>query len=63
MAYRAAEAVPIVSRGAAAVERSAARGAGRKRDTDFLAAPVSGNPKVVGAGKLSLKVDDGLEAL
>ena len=56
MAYRAAKAAPIVSRGAAAVERSANREAGRKRDTDFLAAPVSGNPKVVSAGKLSLAV-------
>ena len=54
MAYRAAKAAPIVSRGAVAVERSADREAGRKRDTDFLAAPVSGNPKVVSAGKLSL---------
>jgi 3-hydroxyisobutyrate dehydrogenase-like beta-hydroxyacid dehydrogenase len=32
------------------------REAARKRDTDFLAAPVSGNPKVVRAGKLSLAV-------
>jgi 3-hydroxyisobutyrate dehydrogenase-like beta-hydroxyacid dehydrogenase len=56
MAYRAAKAAPIVSCGAAAVERSADREAGRKRDTDFLAAPVSGNPKVVSAGKLSLAV-------
>ena len=56
MAYRAAKAAPIVSRGAAAVERSADREAGRKRATDFLAAPVSGNPKVVSAGKLSLAV-------
>jgi 3-hydroxyisobutyrate dehydrogenase-like beta-hydroxyacid dehydrogenase len=60
------------------VEASAAvRDAGRKRETDFLAAPVSGNPKVVSAGTLVLeqarrsgialaaenvKVDDGLEA-
>ena len=35
---------------------AAVRDAGRKRDTDFLAAPVSGNPKVVSAGKLSLAV-------
>jgi 3-hydroxyisobutyrate dehydrogenase-like beta-hydroxyacid dehydrogenase len=39
------------------MEASAAvRDAGRKRETDFLAAPVSGNPKVVSAGKLSLAV-------
>lgn len=35
---------------------AAVRAAGQKRDTDFLAAPVSGNPKVVRAGKLSLAV-------
>jgi 3-hydroxyisobutyrate dehydrogenase len=35
---------------------AAVREAGQKRDTDFLAAPVSGNPKVVRAGKLSLAV-------
>jgi 3-hydroxyisobutyrate dehydrogenase len=39
------------------MEASAAvREAGEKRGTDVLAAPVSGNPKVVGAGKLSLAV-------
>jgi 3-hydroxyisobutyrate dehydrogenase-like beta-hydroxyacid dehydrogenase len=39
------------------MESSAAvREAARKRQTDFLAAPVSGNPKVVSAGKLSLAV-------
>ncbi len=39
------------------MESSAAvREAGQKRETDFLAAPVSGNPKVVSAGKLSLAV-------
>jgi 3-hydroxyisobutyrate dehydrogenase len=41
-----------VSMGASA----AVREAGQKRETDFLAAPVSGNPKVVQAGKLSLAV-------
>jgi 3-hydroxyisobutyrate dehydrogenase len=35
---------------------AAVRQAGQKRETDFLAAPVSGNPKVVQAGKLSLAV-------
>jgi 3-hydroxyisobutyrate dehydrogenase len=35
---------------------AAVREAGQKRETDFLAAPVSGNPKVVTAGKLSLAV-------
>lgn len=35
---------------------AAVREAGQKRETDFLAAPVSGNPKVVKAGKLSLAV-------
>ncbi|MBO0838745.1 MAG: NAD(P)-dependent oxidoreductase [Actinobacteria bacterium] len=39
------------------VQASAAvREAAEKRGTDFLAAPVSGNPKVVRAGKLSLAV-------
>jgi 3-hydroxyisobutyrate dehydrogenase len=39
------------------VQASAAvRAAAEKRGTDFLAAPVSGNPKVVRAGKLSLAV-------
>jgi 3-hydroxyisobutyrate dehydrogenase-like beta-hydroxyacid dehydrogenase len=39
------------------MEASAAvREAAEKRGTDVLAAPVSGNPKVVGAGKLSLAV-------
>jgi 3-hydroxyisobutyrate dehydrogenase-like beta-hydroxyacid dehydrogenase len=39
------------------MESSAAvREAARMRQTDFLAAPVSGNPKVVSAGKLSLAV-------
>jgi 3-hydroxyisobutyrate dehydrogenase len=39
------------------MEASAAvREAGEKRGTDVLAAPVSGNPKVVSAGKLSLAV-------
>jgi 3-hydroxyisobutyrate dehydrogenase len=39
------------------MEASAAvRDAGEKRGTDVLAAPVSGNPKVVSAGKLSLAV-------
>jgi 3-hydroxyisobutyrate dehydrogenase-like beta-hydroxyacid dehydrogenase len=32
------------------------RAAAAKRDTDYLAAPVSGNPKVVTAGKLTLAV-------
>lgn len=32
------------------------RAAAAKRDTDYLAAPVSGNPKVVAAGKLTLAV-------
>jgi 3-hydroxyisobutyrate dehydrogenase-like beta-hydroxyacid dehydrogenase len=35
---------------------AAVRQAGEKRGTEFLAAPVSGNPKVVRAGKLSLAV-------
>jgi 3-hydroxyisobutyrate dehydrogenase-like beta-hydroxyacid dehydrogenase len=35
---------------------AAVRAAGEKRGTEFLAAPVSGNPKVVRAGKLSLAV-------
>src|SRR5215469_13602058 len=35
---------------------AAVREAAEKRGTDFLAAPVSGNPKVVRAGKLSLAV-------
>jgi 3-hydroxyisobutyrate dehydrogenase-like beta-hydroxyacid dehydrogenase len=35
---------------------AAVREAGEKRGTEFLAAPVSGNPKVVRAGKLSLAV-------
>ncbi len=39
------------------VQASAAvRAAAEKRGTEFLAAPVSGNPKVVRAGKLSLAV-------
>ncbi len=39
------------------VEASAeVREATAKRDTDYLAAPVSGNPKVVAAGKLTLAV-------
>ena len=39
------------------MEASAAvREAAERRGTDFLAAPVSGNPKVVSAGKLSLAV-------
>ncbi|HEY3646597.1 MAG TPA: NAD(P)-binding domain-containing protein [Streptosporangiaceae bacterium] len=79
----AAKAAPMISRGAVAVDQPsdlsgrAVRDAGRKRETDFLAAPVSGNPKVVSAGTLILeqarrsditlaaenvKVDDGLEA-
>jgi 3-hydroxyisobutyrate dehydrogenase-like beta-hydroxyacid dehydrogenase len=32
------------------------RGAAADRGTDFLAAPVSGNPKVIGAGKLTVAV-------
>src|ERR1035441_2200965 len=44
-----------VSMEASAVVRDAAS----KRETDFLAAPVSGNPKVVSAGKLSLAVSGG----
>lgn len=35
---------------------AAARAAAAKRGTDFLAAPVSGNPKVVSAGKLTFAV-------
>ena len=79
----AAKAAPMISHGAVAVDQPsdlsgrAVRDAGRKRETDFLAAPVSGNPKVVSAGTLILeharrsditlaaekvKVDDGLEA-
>src|ERR1035438_7719473 len=42
------------------MEASAAvRDAASKRETDFLAAPVSGNPKVVSAGQLSLAVSGG----
>src|SRR5437588_243761 len=48
--------VAIYNRTAAKAAPMVSRGAGRKRDTDFLAAPVSGNPKVVSAGKLSLAV-------
>src|ERR1035437_5905465 len=45
------------------MEASAAvRDAASKRETDFLAAPVSGNPKVVSAGKLSLAVSGGAGA-
>lgn len=40
---------------------AAVREAGQKRETDFLAAPVSGNPKVVKAGKLSLAVSGSRE--
>jgi 3-hydroxyisobutyrate dehydrogenase len=40
---------------------AAVREAGEKRGTEFLAAPVSGNPKVVRAGKLSLAVSGKLE--
>jgi len=40
---------------------AAVREAGQKRETDFLAAPVSGNPKVVTAGKLSLAVSGSRE--
>jgi 3-hydroxyisobutyrate dehydrogenase len=40
---------------------AAAREAAEKRGTEFLAAPVSGNPKVVRAGKLSLAVSGKLE--
>ena len=40
---------------------AAVRAAGQKRQTDFLAAPVSGNPKVVKAGKLSLAVSGSRE--
>ncbi len=79
----AAKAAPMISRGAVAVDQPsdlsgrAVRDVGRKRETDFLAARVSGNPKVVSAGTLILeqarrsditlaaenvKVDDGLEA-
>jgi 3-hydroxyisobutyrate dehydrogenase-like beta-hydroxyacid dehydrogenase len=35
---------------------AAVREAGQKRDTDFLAAPVSGNPKVVSSGGLTFAV-------
>ena len=93
MAYRALEhpmvgwigAGRMISRGAVAVDQPsdlsgrAVRDAGRKQkqESDFLAAPVSGNPKVVSAGTLILeharrsditlaaenvKVADGLEA-
>ena len=79
----AAKAAPMISCGAVAVDQPsdlsgrAVRDVGRKRETDFLAARVSGNPKVVSAGTLILeqarrsditlaaenvKVDDGLEA-
>ncbi|GAB3569431.1 hypothetical protein GCM10027445_21260 [Amycolatopsis endophytica] len=47
-----------VSTGASAEARAAAAG----RDTDFLAAPVSGNPKVVKSGKLTLAVSGPREA-
>ena len=40
---------------------AAVREAGEKRGVEFLAAPVSGNPKVVRAGKLSLAVSGSLE--
>jgi 3-hydroxyisobutyrate dehydrogenase-like beta-hydroxyacid dehydrogenase len=40
---------------------AAVREAGEKRGTEFLAAPVSGNPKVVRAGKLSLAVSGKLD--
>jgi 3-hydroxyisobutyrate dehydrogenase-like beta-hydroxyacid dehydrogenase len=40
---------------------AAARAAAEKRSTEFLAAPVSGNPKVVRAGKLSLAVSGKLD--
>jgi 3-hydroxyisobutyrate dehydrogenase len=40
---------------------AAVRGAGDKRGTEFLAAPVSGNPRVVRAGKLSLAVSGKVE--
>lgn len=40
---------------------AAVRAAGQKRQTEFLAAPVSGNPKVVKAGKLSLAVSGSRE--
>jgi 3-hydroxyisobutyrate dehydrogenase len=40
---------------------AAVREAGEKRGAEFLAAPVSGNPKVVRAGKLSLAVSGNLE--
>jgi 3-hydroxyisobutyrate dehydrogenase-like beta-hydroxyacid dehydrogenase len=40
---------------------AAVREAGEKRGTEFLAAPVSGNPKVVRAGKLSLAVSGSIE--
>jgi 3-hydroxyisobutyrate dehydrogenase-like beta-hydroxyacid dehydrogenase len=40
---------------------AAVREAGEKRGTEFLAAPVSGNPKVVRAGKLSLAVSGKVE--
>jgi 3-hydroxyisobutyrate dehydrogenase len=41
---------------------SAVREAAAKRGTDFLAAPVSGNPKVVRAGKLTFAVSGPPEA-
>ncbi len=45
------------------VQASAAvRAAAEKRGTEFLAAPVSGNPKVVRAGKLSLAVSGSEQA-
>jgi 3-hydroxyisobutyrate dehydrogenase-like beta-hydroxyacid dehydrogenase len=46
------------------VQASAAvRAAAEKRGTEYLAAPVSGNPKVVRAGRLSLAVSGKLETL
>ncbi|MCI2422358.1 NAD(P)-dependent oxidoreductase [Saccharopolyspora sp. K220] len=41
---------------------AAARAASAERGTDFLAAPVSGNPKVVRSGKLTLAVSGPREA-
>jgi 3-hydroxyisobutyrate dehydrogenase len=47
----------IVDSSTVSAEASAsARAAAARRGTDFLAAPVSGNPKVVSAGKLTLAV-------
>ncbi|GAB2982727.1 NAD(P)-dependent oxidoreductase [Amycolatopsis acidiphila] len=47
----------IVDSSTVSTEASAeARAAAHARDTDFLAAPVSGNPKVVKSGKLTLAV-------